>query len=127
MVERRSVKCLVVDDDHDGAEVVGQFLQSLGAEVRVVYGGQAAIDIAPHFQPRMVLLDINMPEIGGIETCRRLKEQQWADRAVFVAYTGTPPRRGDAEAAGFDRIVAKGDSPVVFETILDRLADDENH
>jgi CheY-like chemotaxis protein len=64
MVGRRSVKCLVVDDDHDGAEVVGEFLKILGAEVRVVYS-QEAIDLAGHFQPRMVVLDINCPPSMG--------------------------------------------------------------
>jgi CheY-like chemotaxis protein len=121
MVNRRSVKCLVVDDDHDGAEVVGQFLQTLGAEVRVVYSGQEAIDVAPHFQPRMVVLDINMPFIDGFETCRRLRQQQWSGDAVFIAYTGMPAPRSATLAAGFDRVVSKGDPPDVFERILKGL------
>ena len=118
---------MAVDDDHDGAEIVGEFLMTLGAEVRVVYGGQSAIDTAPSFQPRMVVLDINMPDIDGFETCRRLRQQRWSDKALFVAYTGTLPPRAALVAAGFDRVVSKGDSPVVFETIYAGLADDENH
>ncbi len=120
------MKCLVVDDDDDGAEIVGEFLTILGAEVRVVYSGQAAVDIGPDFQPRMVVLDINMPDIDGLETCRRLKQQRWADNAVFIAYTGLPPPRFAAVYAGFDRIVSKGDSPAVFETVLKGLSDDKN-
>jgi CheY-like chemotaxis protein len=130
MIDRRSVKCLkclVVDDDHDGAEIVGEFLNTLGAEVRVVYGGQAAIDIAPTFRPRMVVLDINMPSIDGLETCRRLKQQRWADDAVFIAYTAMDLSRAAAAAAGFDRVVSKGDAPDVFEKVLNGLADESNH
>ena len=121
MVDRRPVRCLVVDDDHDGAEVVGEFLKILGAEVRVVYGGQEAIAIASHFQPRMVVLDLVMPGIDGFETCRRLRRQHWSGDAVFIAYTGLPSPRADALAAGFDRVVSKGDPPGVFETILSGL------
>ena len=121
MVDRGSVKCLVVDDDHDGAEIVGEFLKIFGAEVRVVYSGQEAIDIAPRFQPQMVVLDINMPVIDGFEACRRLRQQQWSGDALFIAYTGLPSPQADALAAGFDRVVSKGDPPGVFETILTGL------
>lgn len=122
MFDSCSVKCLVVDDDHDGAEAVGEFLKLFGADVRVVYGGQEAINIAPHFQPRMVVLDINMPAIDGLQTCKRLRQQHWSGDAVFIAYTAMPVSRADAVAAGFDRVVSKGDSPEIFETILKGLA-----
>ena len=122
MIDGRAVKCLVVDDDHDVADVVGDLLTVLGAEVRVVYGAHEALNIAPHFQPRLVVLDINMPSIDGFETCTRLRLQQWAGNAVFIAHTGLPASRVDALAAGFDRLVSKGDSPAVFETILYDLA-----
>jgi CheY-like chemotaxis protein len=121
MIDRYPVKCLVLDDDQDGAEIVGEFLKVLGADVRVVYSGQAAIDIAPGFQPQMVVLDINMPEIDGFETCKRLKQQRWSDEAVFIAYTAMPSRRLALVTAGFDHVVSKGDSPLVFETILNGL------
>ena len=73
MAARPQVKCMVVDDDHQGAEVLGDFLRALGADVRVVYGGQQAIDMATHFEPRMVVLDLNMPTMDGFETCKRLR------------------------------------------------------
>jgi len=44
------MRCLVVDDDHDGADIVGEFLNDLGAEVRVAYGGLEAIDPNPGFR-----------------------------------------------------------------------------
>jgi CheY-like chemotaxis protein len=121
MVDRISVKCLVVDDDHDGAEIVGEFFRASGAEVRVVYGGREAIDIASHFHPDIVVLDIHMPDVDGFETCRILRQQRWSRDAVFVAYTGLPDPKVPALSVGFDRVVSKGDSPVVFETILNGL------
>ena len=121
MVARPPVKCMVVDDDHQGAEIVGEFLTALGAEVRVVYGGQQAIDLAPHFQPRMVVLDLHMPTMDGFETCKRLRLQGWAHHAVIVAYTGLPVPKAILLATGFDELVSKGDPPVIFETILNGI------
>jgi CheY-like chemotaxis protein len=122
MGKRDSVKCLIVDDDFDGAQIVGELLAILGADVRVVNGGQEAIAIAARFKPRMVVLDLNMPVMDGFETCRRLRQQQWASDAVFIAYTGMPTPRVAALAAGFDRVVSKGDPPDVFETVLNSVA-----
>lgn len=122
MVDHGLLKCMVVDDDHDGAELVGQFLKLLGAQVRVVNGGQQAIDLAPHFQPRMVVLDVEMPLIDGFETCKSLRQQRWASNAVIIAYTGLPIAKAAAVAAGFDHVVSKGDSPAIFQTILNGLA-----
>ena len=113
---------MVVDDDPDGADVVGEFLKVLGAEVRIVYGGQQAIDVAPLFQPRMIVLDLNMPAIGGFETCRRLRLQRWSQHALIIAYTGLPTTKAIVMAAGFDHLVSKGDPPVIFETLLNGLA-----
>ena len=122
MANRLAVKCMVVDDDRDGAEVVGEFLKASGAEVKIVYGGRQAIEVAAHFQPRMVVLDLNMPAIDGFETCRRLRLQAWSRNAVIIAYTGLPTTEAAVIAAGFDYLVLKGDSPEVFETILNGLA-----
>jgi hypothetical protein len=47
-----------------------------------------------------------------------LRQQQWSGDAVFIAYTALPSPRVAALAAGFDRVVSKGDPPEVFETIL---------
>lgn len=118
MTDHRSIKCLVVDDNQDGASLVGDFLQLLGADVRIVYSGQEAMDIAMHYRPRMVVLDLCMPGIDGFETCRRLRQQQWSADAVFIAYTGLDSPKRAALAAGFDHVVSKGDPPDVFETIL---------
>ena len=115
------VRCLVVDDDHAGGVILGELLQLLGAQICVVQSGQAAIAVAPRFKPQMVVLDINMPGFDGLATCRALKQQPWSHAAVFIAYSGMPDARSAALAAGFDYVVAKGDSPLVFETVLEQL------
>ena len=121
MIDGQLVKCMVVDDDHDGADVVGEYLKLLGAEVKVVYGGQQAIDLAPHFRPRMVVLDLSMPTIDGFETCKSLRQQRWSRGVVIIAHTGLPASKAFVIAAGFDHLVSKGDSPQVFDTILNGI------
>ena len=121
MADEQRVRCLVVDDDRDGATVLGDLLEVLGAEVRVVYDGADAIAIAPEFQPQMVVLDINMPSVDGFAASSALHQQAWANAAKFIAYTGLPHPKSALTAAGFDYLVSKGDGPDLFETILRRL------
>ena len=116
--DEEPVTCLVVDDDHDGGNAVGEFLRALGGNVRVAYSGQAAIDVAPHFEPRLVVLDLSMRAIDGFQTCRQLRGQRWSRDAVFVAYTGMPASKAHVLAAGFNHLVAKGDPPGVLEKIF---------
>ena len=115
---------MVVDDDHDGARFLGEFLMTLGAEVRVVHDAEQAIELAPYFQPRVVVLDLNMPAIDGFQTCKQLRLQAWSDAAVIIAYTGQPLPKAVLMAAGFDHLIIKGDPPGAFERILTGVRND---
>jgi CheY-like chemotaxis protein len=116
------LRCLVVDDNRDGATSLGAYLSILGADVRVVFSGDEAIEIAPEFRPQLVVLDINMPGMNGFETAKRLKHQAWAHAATFVAHTAASQTlRRAATAAGFHHFLVKGDSIADFDAIVDRL------
>lgn len=124
MLVKRAIvlKCLIVDDHEDGATSLGAYLSILGAEVRVAFGGEEAIEIARVFQPRLVVLDINMPGLNGFETAARLQRQPWANDATFVAHTAANPTlRRAAAAAGFHHYLVKGGSVASFDAIVDRL------
>ena len=120
------LRCLVVDDHHDGATSLGAYLSILGADVRVVFSGDEAINIAPEFCPQLVVLDINMPGLNGFETVKRLKHQTWAHVATFVAHTaaGQTLRRA-AMAAGFHHFLVKGDAVAQFDAIVEHLLIDD--
>lgn len=112
----------MVDDDHDGARSLGDYLGVLGADVRVVFSGDEAIEISPKFRPQLVVLDINMPGLNGFETAARLKRQPWAHAATFVAHTAASQTlRSAATAAGFHHFLVKGNSVADFEVIVDGL------
>jgi len=122
----RVLRCLVVDDHHDGATSLGAYLSTLGGDVRVVFSGDEALEIAPEFRPKLVVLDINMPGLNGFETIARLKQQAWAHAATFVAHTAASQTlRRAATAAGFHHFLVKGDSVADLDAIVDRLLIDD--
>jgi DNA-binding NtrC family response regulator len=67
-------KILVVDDDTEQCDVLKEFLTLKGYEVYTATNGPAAIDEVKRVRPHVVLLDIRMPEVGGIEVLKEVKE-----------------------------------------------------
>jgi CheY-like chemotaxis protein len=102
-------RVLVVDDNRDAAASLGMLLKLLGAEVRVVNDGPAALEILASYRPTVVLLDIGMPGMDGYEVARRIRQQpEWRD-LMLIALTGwgqEEDRRRTSEA-GFDHHLLK--------------------
>lgn len=95
-----SYRILLVDDEPDILEFVGYNLTREGFEVRTASNGIIAIDKAKEFLPHLILLDVMMPEMDGMETCRRLKEIPSLSRCIIVFLSA----RGEDESQlkGFD-------------------------
>jgi CheY-like chemotaxis protein len=116
-------KILVVDDNEDAANALGELLQMLGHTVRVAHNGPSALKIAEEFQPELGLLDIGLPVMDGYELAQRLRTS--SDRQVpkLIAITGygqAADVRRSVEA-GFDDHLVK---PVHFErleAVIDQL------
>ena len=66
------VRILIVDDVADNRQVLVEFLQPLGFELRQADSGEACLRLAPDWQPHLVLMDLRMPELDGLGTTRRL-------------------------------------------------------
>lgn len=96
-------RMLIVEDDEDFAEVVSDVLHGLGHEVLVVRDGSLALTEAQRFEPDVVLLDLGLPTMDGVEVARRLR--RITPRARIVAVTG----QGPAAASGveFDAYLVK--------------------
>ena len=77
-------KVLVVDDDSDTRFTIGEFLNHNGFASLEAGSGKAAIDVFKKEEPLLVLLDLNMPEMDGIECMRRLKEIDPTVPAIMV-------------------------------------------
>ena len=112
-------RILVVDDNEDAAESQAMLLQMAGHEVFVAFNGSAALDRAAAEQPAVVLLDIGLAGMDGLEVCRRLRAGGHRE-AYIVAMTGfgqDEDRRRSREA-GFDMHLVKPVDPAALMKLL---------
>jgi PAS domain S-box-containing protein len=103
------IRVLVVDDNHDAGDSLGEVLSHLGAEVRLARSGVEALQIVAEFRPRVVLLDIGMPGMDGYEVARAVRAGSPQPQPVLVALTGWGQEgdRARARDAGFDHHLVK--------------------
>jgi len=117
--ERRRV--LVVDDNVDAARTLEALLRELGHDVEVAHDGRAALAAARERRPEVVLLDLSMPGMDGIEVARALRRQPGFADVRFAAVTGLgqeADRRRTSEA-GFDAHLVKPLSPEDLRRVLE--------
>lgn len=67
------MRVLIVDDSPEVVETLRPVLLADGHELEVAYNGRTGLELVASFQPEIVLLDVVMPEIDGLEVCRRLR------------------------------------------------------
>lgn len=106
--ERRT-RLLVVDDAPDQLRMLVRVLGDSGYDVQTASDGAAALAAADQYPPDLVLLDVDMPGIDGLETCRRLKAQERfaATPVIFLSGFGDVDQRLRAFAAGGVDFVSK--------------------
>jgi signal transduction histidine kinase len=102
-------RILIVDDNRDAADTLGQLLTALGATVAVAHSGRAALDVLDAFDPDAVVLDIGMPEMDGYEVARRIRTMPRRQHLLLIALTGWGQEADQdrSRAAGFDHHVVK--------------------
>jgi signal transduction histidine kinase/CheY-like chemotaxis protein len=114
----RVFRILLVDDNRAAANALGKLLDRAGHVVKTAYSGAEALDVAPAFEPDIVLLDIGMPEMDGHETARRLRANN--STAVLIALTGygQDSDRRKAQEAGFNHHLVKPVGLVELEEVF---------
>lgn len=78
---------LLVDDEEDILDFVGYNLRKEGYVIHTATNGRDAIKLALNIKPHLILLDVMMPEMDGIETCRELKRLKVLDETIVVFFT----------------------------------------
>ncbi|HEY1535138.1 MAG TPA: ATP-binding protein, partial [Polyangiaceae bacterium] len=113
-------KILVVDDQPDNLKLVSELLSKVGFDTRAASSGESAIELHDSWLPALVLMDLRMPGIGGIEAIRRLHAA--GSRAVLVAFTasGLLELETEARSAGAVEVLRK---PYRETALLGRLAE----
>jgi len=85
-VVRRRV--LVADDNLDAAESLAMLLTMMGHEVRAAHDGEQAVEQAEKFRPDLILMDVGMPTLDGLQAATRIRSMEWGANPVIVALTG---------------------------------------
>jgi CheY-like chemotaxis protein/uncharacterized protein YbcI len=117
----KTLRVLVVDDDRDGADILGMVVEELGNQVHVTYGGTSALDVATLFRPDLMLIDLAMPDMDGCRLVTRFRQIPAFAQTHIVAITGHADQGHKSLAlnAGFDKVLFK---PVALTEIRAVLA-----
>ena len=100
MSNNANYRVLIVDDEPDILEFISYNLKKEGYEVYVNNNGRDAIQTAKRVQPHLILLDVMMPDLDGIETCRIIREDNSLKDTIIAFLTA---RNEDySQIAGFD-------------------------
>jgi CheY-like chemotaxis protein len=86
VVVRRRV--LVADDNLDAAESLAMLLTMMGHEVRAAHDGLQAVEQAEQFHPDLILMDVGMPRLDGLQAATQIRATPWGASPVIVALTG---------------------------------------
>jgi signal transduction histidine kinase/ActR/RegA family two-component response regulator len=118
------VSVLVVDDNEDAAEMLAEYVGSLGYRVRSAFDGPSALRAAEQLQPAIALLDIGLPVMDGFELARRLREAEAHAAIKLVAITGYGQEadRERSRQAGFDAHLVKPVDMEHLEQLLQELS-----
>lgn len=99
-MKKKDTRILLVDDEPDILEIVGYNLTSEGYKVTTAENGIEAISVAKKLKPHLIILDVMMPEMDGIEACEKLRAIPDLSETVITFLTA----RGEdySQVAGFD-------------------------
>jgi CheY-like chemotaxis protein len=114
-------RVLIVDDNHDSAELLALVLERDGHETRVAHDPQDAIPLAESFRPHVAFLDIGLPGMDGFQLLEILRRMPTLAACRFVAVTGYDNDvRGEPGSRGFDAHLLKPvDLGAVVNLVLD--------
>ena len=115
-MKKKDIRILLVDDEPDILEIIRFNLEKEGYQIKMASDGLAALREAKFFSPHLIILDVMMPELDGIETCDRLRQDDRFQETIIMFLTA----RGEdysyvaAFEAGADDYVTKPVKPKVL-------------
>ena len=115
-------RVLVVDDNEDAADALAALLHDeLGCEVHQAYDGAQALDKAAELHPDVVVMDISLRLVNGVEAASLMRRVFRGKAPRLIAVTGELPGTGleQARAWGFDQVFGK---PVPLQPLLEAVA-----
>ena len=104
-VDQIGGRVLVVEDDDDIADILRRSLRNEGYEVRTSADGIEALDVAAGFLPDVVVLDLGLPGLDGVEVCRRLRSDGDVPILMLTARAETEDRVTGLDSGADDYLV----------------------
>jgi CheY-like chemotaxis protein len=121
--ESARMKILIADDNADGADSLAMLLQTQGYMVLTAPDGRRAVELSEAFRPDVILMDVAMPHMDGLQATREIRLHLWGSRIRVIALTawgGEAERRRTLEA-GMDFHLVKPVDPQVLAALLREL------
>src|SRR6185295_15882048 len=113
------LRILVVDDHLDGVHTLVQVLRARGHTVAFAINGFGALEEAREFKPNVVILDMRLPDMTGIEVARQLKFEPGFENIRIIALSGSPEFEKKAKEHGLMEFVLKPATPEVWQALLE--------
>lgn len=120
MGTKQTQKVLVVDDEESILELLKYNLEKSGYDVKTAGDGAKAVEIAKKFTPDLVLLDIMMPKMDGVETCRLLRDMPELQKTFIIFLTARSEEYSEVAAfdVGADDYITK---PIKPRALISRI------
>ena len=107
-------KLLIVDDESDIREFARNFFKKRQIEVSIASGGRQALDLVAKENPDLILLDVRMEEMTGIEVLRELRKNNPSVKVIMVSGVEDPETINEANALGVIGYIHK---PFILEEL----------
>lgn len=113
-------RIMIIDDNHMNLELVSYMLEADGFAVQLENGANTALNTIPDFKPDLILMDIQLPDMDGLELTRRLKADPATEGIVIVAFTAYAMKGDEAKmlASGCDGYISK---PINVSTFISQV------
>ncbi|MBI5958964.1 MAG: response regulator [Chloroflexi bacterium] len=118
--DQQITKIVVVDDDHELLKLIGMLLGRIGAQPHLFLNGREAVTFLKNETPDLIILDLMLPDIDGLELLRQIRAQSRFDNipVLILSAKADPATIGKGLGMGADAYVTK---PYIANTLIDRV------
>jgi two-component system alkaline phosphatase synthesis response regulator PhoP len=130
-MKKKNITILIVDDEPDILEILGYNLSNEGYNIETAENGVKAVKVAKKIKPQLIILDVMMPEMDGIETCEQIRKIKSLEDTViaFLTARGEDYSMVAGFEAGADDYITKPIKPKVLvskvKSLLRRFRSDK--
>ncbi len=117
-MSKRTARILIVDDEQDVVHILHKSLVAQKYEVLIAHDGKNALTLVEERQPDLMLLDINLPDLSGIEICRQLRVRSQLPSIIVISIRNKEREKVRMLDAGADDYIAK---PFGIDEVLARV------